>query len=126
MIGTTISHYNILEKLGEGGMGVVYKSEDTKLQRTVAIKVLKPEAIGDPEAKERFIREARAASALNHPNITTIHEIDEWHGQDFICMEYVEGETIKKKIQSGPISIDEIMNIAAQVGSGAAELLSDL
>ena len=126
MIGTLISHYNILEKLGEGGMGVVYKSEDTKLQRTVAIKVLKPEAIGDPEAKERFIREARAASALNHPNITTIHEIDEWHGQDFICMEYVEGETIKKKIQSGPISIDEIMNIAAEVGSGAAELLSDL
>ncbi len=126
MIGTIISHYNILEKLGEGGMGVVYKSEDTKLQRTVAIKVLKPEAIGDPEAKERFIREARAASALNHPNITTIHEIDEWHGQDFICMEYVEGETIKKKIQSGPISIDEIMNIAAEVGSGAAELLSDL
>ena len=126
MIGTTISHYKISEKLGEGGMGVVYKSEDTKLQRTVAIKVLKPEAIGDPEAKERFIREARAASALNHPNITTIHEIDEWHGQDFICMEYVEGETIKKKIQSGPISIDEIMNIAAEVGSGAAELLSDL
>ena len=126
MIGKTISHYNILEKLGKGGMGVVYKAFDTKLERDVALKLLRPEAMGDPAAKERFIREARAASALNHPNITTIHEIDEWHGQDFICMEYVEGETIKKKIQSGPISIDEIMNIAAEVGSGAAELLSDL
>ena len=99
MIGKTISHYNILEKLGEGGMGVVYKAFDTKLEREVALKVLRPEAMGDPVAKKRFIREAKAASALNHPNITTIHEIDEWHGQDFICMEYVEGETVKKKIQ---------------------------
>jgi len=113
-VGKTISHYNILEKLGEGGMGIVYKAFDTKLERDVALKLLRPEAMGDPAAKERFIREARAASALNHPNITTIHEIDEWHGQDFICMEYVEGETVKKKIQSGQMPMDEVLNIATQ------------
>ena len=121
MIGKTISHYKILEKLGEGGMGVVYKAFDTKLERDVALKVLRPEAIGDPEAKERFIREARAASALNHPKITTIYEIDEWQGQDFICMEYVEGETVKKKIQSGQIAMDEVLNIAAQVAEALQE-----
>jgi serine/threonine protein kinase len=114
MIGKTISHYNILEKLGEGGMGVVYKAFDTKLERDVALKVLRPEAIGDPVAKKRFIREAKAASALNHPNITTIYEIDEWHGLDFICMEYVEGETVKKKIQSGQMPLDEVVDMAAQ------------
>jgi serine/threonine protein kinase len=121
MIGKTISHYNILEKLGEGGMGMVYKAFDTKLEREVALKVLRHEAIGDPAAKERFIREARAASALNHPNITTIYEIDEWHGQDFICMEYVEGETVKKKIQSGQMSMDEVLNIAIQTAEGLQE-----
>jgi len=121
MIGKTISHYLIQEKLGEGGMGVVYKAFDTKLQRDVALKVLRPEAMGDPAAKERFIREARAASALNHPNITTIHEIDEWHGQDFICMEYVEGETVKKKIQSEQMSINEVLNIANQTAEALQE-----
>jgi Tol biopolymer transport system component/predicted Ser/Thr protein kinase len=102
-------------------MGIVYKAFDTKLERDVALKVLRPEALADPEAKERFIREARAASALNHPNITTIYEIDEWDGQDFICMEYVEGETIKNKIQSGQMSMDEVLNIAAQVAEALQE-----
>ncbi|MFX0202728.1 MAG: protein kinase [Candidatus Hodarchaeota archaeon] len=121
MLGKTISHYKILEKLGEGGMGVVYKGHDTKLQRTVAIKVLKPEVIGDPEAKERFIREARAASALNHPNITTIHEIDEWQGRDFIVMEYVEGQTVKEKVKSGPLPMDEVLDIATQTAEALKE-----
>ncbi|MFQ5772401.1 MAG: protein kinase, partial [bacterium] len=83
----------ILEKLGTGGMGVVYKAEDIKRQRTIALKVLRAEAIGHPVAKKRFIREARAASALNNPNITTIYEVVEWQGQDFICMGYVGGES---------------------------------
>ncbi|MFZ5519293.1 MAG: protein kinase domain-containing protein [Candidatus Zhuqueibacterota bacterium] len=120
-IGQTISHYNIVKKLGEGGMGVVYKAFDTNLEREVALKVLCPEAIGDPAAKERFIREARAASALNHPNIATIYEIDESHDQDFICMEYVEGETIKTKIQSGRLSMDEVLNIAMQIAEALHE-----
>jgi serine/threonine protein kinase len=120
MIGKMISHYRITEKLGEGGMGIVYKAFDTKLERDGALKVLRPEAIGDPEAKKRFIREARAASALNHSNITKIHEIDEWHGQDFICMEYVEGQTVKEKIKdvgakiSSPLPIDAVIEIAIQ------------
>jgi len=121
MIGKTISHYTILEKLGEGGMGIVYKAFDTKLERDVALKLLRLEAIGDPAAKERFIREARAASALNHPNITTIYEIDEWHGQDFICMEYVEGETVKKKIQSEQMPMDEVLSIATQTAEALQE-----
>jgi len=131
MIGKTISHYpafrdpvkrdKILEKLGEGGMGVVYQAFDTKLEREVALKVLRPEAMGDPAAKERFIREARAASALNHSYITTIYEIDEWHRQDFIFMEYVEGETVKKKIQSRQISMDDVLNIAVQVAEALQE-----
>jgi len=121
MIGKTISHYKILEKLGEGGMGIVYKAFDTKLERDVALKVLRPEAIGDPVAKKRFIREAKAASVLNHPNITTIYEIDEWHGQDFICMEYVEGETVKKKIQAGQMSMNEVLNTVVQVADALQE-----
>jgi len=102
-------------------MGIVYKAFDTKLERDIALKLLRPEALGDPAAKERFIREAKTASALNHPNITTIYEIDEWHGQDFICMEYVDGETVKMKIQSGQMSMDEVLNIATQTAEALQE-----
>src|SRR4030043_1746165 len=101
MLNKVVSHYKILEKLGGGGMGVVYKAEDTKLHRTVALKFLLPELTRDEEAKKRFIHEAEAASSLDHHNICTIHEIDEIDGQLFICMNYYEGETLKKKIDRG-------------------------
>ena len=121
MIGETISHYKILEKLGEGGMGVVYKAEDTKLRRTVALKFLPPELTRDPKAKERFIHEARAASALDHPNICTVHEIDETEdGQMCICMAHYEGEPLKSKIERGPFKLDEAIEIAIQMGEGLA------
>ncbi len=94
MIGKTISHYKILEKLGEGGMGVVYKAEDTKLKREVALKFLAVNALDTEDEKKRFLREAQAVAALNHPNIATIFEIDEADGQTFIAMEYIEGKSI--------------------------------
>jgi len=122
MIGKIVSHYHILEKLGEGGMGVVYKAEDTKLKRTVALKFLPPELTRDPEAKERFIQEAQAASALDHPNICTIHEIDETEdGQMFIVMACYEGETLKKKVASGQLSVDGAIDIAIQIAQGLAK-----
>jgi serine/threonine protein kinase len=91
MIGKTIAHYQILEKLGDGGMRVVYKARDTHLDRFVAVKVLPPEKVADSERKRRFVQQAKAASALNHPNIITIYDIDEFDGVDFIAMEYVQG-----------------------------------
>ena len=96
MIGKTISHYKILDKLGEGGMGVVYKAEDIKLDRMVALKFLPQHLTYEAEEKKRFVQEAKAASGLNHPNIATIYEIDEFEGQMFMAMEYVEGKTLKQ------------------------------
>ena len=122
MIGSVVSHYKILEHLGGGGMGVVYKAEDTKLKRTVALKFLPPELTRDPEAKERFIHEAQAASALQHNNICTVHDIDESpDGQLFIVMDFYEGETLKKKIERGPLPFGEAVEIAISVARGLAK-----
>jgi len=118
MIGKTVSHYRILEKLGEGGMGVVYKAEDTKLKRLVALKFLPSSIIASEAEKTRFIHEAQAAAALNHPNICTIHEIDDAEGHLFIAMEFVEGQSLKEKIESGPLKLDEALGIAMQVAEG--------
>jgi eukaryotic-like serine/threonine-protein kinase len=121
MIGSTISHYKILEKLGGGGMGIVYKAQDLKLDRPVALKFLPPELTCDPEARQRFVHEAKAASALQHNNICVVHDIDEAeNGQMFICMEYLEGETLKKKIERGPLKIEEAVGFALQVAQGLA------
>jgi serine/threonine protein kinase/tetratricopeptide (TPR) repeat protein len=119
MIGQTISHYRILEKLGGGGMGVVYKAEDLKLKRTVALKFLSPDLTRDIDSKKRFIHEAQVASALQHDNICVIHDIDETgEGQLFICMEYYRGETLKKKIERKPLDIEKAIDIAIQVAQG--------
>jgi len=118
MIGRTISHYRVIAKLGEGGMGVVYKAEDTKLMRPVALKFLLPQAFENVEHRERFIREAQTAAVLDHPNICTIFEIDEKDDLIFIAMAYVEGPSLKEKIKSGPLAADEVLEIAAQVAQG--------
>ncbi|MBN1825198.1 MAG: protein kinase [Candidatus Eisenbacteria bacterium] len=121
MIGETVSHYRILGKLGEGGMGVVYKAEDTRLQRTVALKFLPAEATSSPREKARFLNEARAAAALSHPNICTIHEIDEHEGRSFIAMECVEGKTLKEILEGGPLPPGETARIALQAAEGLQE-----
>jgi TolB-like protein/Tfp pilus assembly protein PilF/tRNA A-37 threonylcarbamoyl transferase component Bud32 len=122
MIGKAISHYKVLAKLGEGGMGVVYKAEDTRLKRTVALKFLPPELICDSVAKIRFVQEAQATSALDHPNICTIYEIDETEdGQIFIAMVYYEGEPLKQKMEQGPLEMQEVIDIAVQVAQGLAK-----
>jgi serine/threonine protein kinase/tetratricopeptide (TPR) repeat protein len=122
MLGQTISHYTIIEKLGGGGMGVVYKAEDTKLKRQVALKFLPPELTRDPDAKERFMHEAQAASSLQHTNICTIHDIDETEdGQMFISMDCYSGETLKKKIEHGPLKIAEAVELTTQIAQGLSK-----
>jgi tetratricopeptide (TPR) repeat protein/predicted Ser/Thr protein kinase len=116
--GTVISHYKIIEKLGAGGMGVVYKAMDTRLERTVALKFLPPDLLCDAEAKERFEHEAKAASALSHPNITTIYEIDEADGRCFIAMEYVDGKSVKDSLEEKEASLSDILEMATQIAEG--------
>src|SRR5580765_7182634 len=121
MIGKTIAHYQILEKLGEGGMGVVYKARDTHLDRLVALKVLPPEKVADPERKRRFVQEAKAASALNHPNIITIHDIASENGVDFIVMEYVQGKTMDALVPRKGLRLNETLKLAIQMADALAK-----
>jgi serine/threonine protein kinase/tetratricopeptide (TPR) repeat protein len=118
VIGKTISHYQILEKIGQGGMGVVYKARDNKLERTVALKFLPARAIGIESDNSRFVQEARAAASLHHPNICTIHEIDEYEGHLFIVMGFVEGENLQERISNRPLAVTEALDIVIQIASG--------
>jgi len=118
MVGQTISHYKVLSEVGRGGMGVVYKAEDTKLKRPVALKFLRSDVLEDEEHKERFLREAQAAAALDHPNIWTVYEIDEADGQTFLSMAYLEGETVKEKIKARPLKLEDALDIAIQTAQG--------
>jgi len=118
VIGSSISHYKIVEKLGEGGMGVVYKAEDTTLERAAALKFLADHLLNDDEAKERFLREAKAAAALHHPNICPVYEIAEADGKTFISMACIEGETLEDRIAKGPLAIREALDIGQQIAKG--------
>ena len=120
MLGSTLSHYRIDKVLGEGGMGLVYRAFDCRLERHVAVKVLRADRRPSPEQRERFYREARAASALNHPNIVTVHDIDSDGGVDFIVMEFIEGETLDKLIARGALPESETVRVAGFVAGALA------
>src|SRR5215468_9028575 len=111
MIGRTISHYQIQEKLGEGGMGVVYKAQDTKLERTVALKFIAPHLVSDDSLRRQFQREAKAVAALDHPNICTVFEIDEGEGTIFLVMAFVDGSTVRDLIAARPLKVSEALDI---------------
>ena len=112
MVGKTILHYRVLKELGKGGMGVVYKAEDQKLHRTVALKVLLGNLVGDEKARKRFLREARAASAIDHPNICTVYEINETPDRLFFVMQFVEGQTLKKTINNKPMPVEQVIELS--------------
>ena len=120
MIGQTISHYRILERRGEGGMGVVYLAEDTTLKRRVALKFLPTDSLADPEACARLVHEAQAAAALLHPNICPVHQIAESEGRTFIAMARLEGRTLRERLAEGPVPLDEALTIARQIGEALA------
>jgi len=118
----TTARYRILDQIGGGGMGVVYRAEDTQLRRTVALKFLSPACTNDPEYRERLIHEARAASSLQHDNICTIHDIGQTpDGQVFICMDYYEGETLRKRMEAGPLRVSDALDLAIQTTRGLNE-----
>src|SRR5829696_10431846 len=120
MIGTTLSHYRIEDRLGQGGMGVVYRAVDTRLGRAVAIKVIAPDAVGDRDRRDRFLTEARSASALNHPNIVTIYEVDLANGMDFLVMELVSGQPLNEVIPPAGLPLEQALELAEQIANALA------
>ena len=120
MIGQTLSHFRVLRKIGEGGMGVVYEAEDIELRRRVALKVLRRDYLGKEERRQRFVREARTAAKITHPHIATVYEVGEANGETFIAMEYVEGQNLRNLIGGKPLAIEDALRYAVQIAEGLA------